>query len=298
MPASYEHEDWRGHTDGTPWMQRMLVRLLRVIPVEVIYGIVALVIPFYLVFDGRARRAAWRFYRKRIGASRWRSFWSVYANEWMLGLVVIDRFASYAGKKFRLKTSDKENFDRLSARKEGFVQLFSHIGNSEMAGYFFPSTKTIHVLVYAGETAMMMQGREQLFSQKNVVMVPVSEDMSHVYALSRALSEGQIASMPADRTFGSHRTISIPFLGAPAHFPVGPFRLAVAQGVPVTALFVMKCSSRAYRSYHIPLVDVKDKGLSRDEAVEMLMRDYVARLEEMVRAYPLQWFNFYDFWQQ
>ena len=298
MASSYEHGNWRGHTDGTPWMQRTLVRLLRVIPVEVLYGIVALVIPFYLLFDGRARRAAWKFFRKRLGWSCWRSFWSVYANEWMLGLVVIDRFACYAGKKFRLQTLDKENFDRFSAREEGFVQLFSHIGNSEMAGYFFPSTKTIHVLVFAGETERMMQGRQDLFSQKNVVMVPVQTDMSHIFTLSQALSEGQIASMPADRAFGSPRTVSLPFLGAPAQFPVGPFRLAVAHGVQVNALFVMKTSSRTYRAYHQPLVDVRGKGLSRDAAVEALMKDYVARLEEMVRQYPLQWFNFYDFWQQ
>ncbi|MBQ7269037.1 MAG: acyltransferase [Bacteroidales bacterium] len=294
--ASYRHDNWRGRTDGTPWMQRTLVKMLRFIPVEFIYGIVALVIPFYLMFDARARRASWQLFRRRLGRSFLRSLGSVYLNEFMLGLVVVDRFASYAGKKFRLETSDKENFDRLSAQEEGFVQLFAHLGNSEMAGYVFPSVKRIHVLVYAGETARMMQGREELFTQKNVEMVPVNADMSHIFTLDAALSQGQIASMPADRSFGSPRTASYDFLGAAAKFPVGPFHLAVSRDVPAAALFVMKTSVRSYRAYHIPLVDVRGKGLSRQEAVDALMRDYVARLEEMVRQYPQQWFNFYDFW--
>lgn len=297
MPA-YEHKNWQGHTDGTPWMQRTLVRLLQFIPREFFYGVVALVIPFYVAFSGRARRASWKFFRERLGWSFGRSLWSVYVNELMLGLVVIDRFASYAGKKFRLVTFDKENFDRLSAQPEGFVQLFSHFGNPEMSGYFFPSVKKIYVLVFSGETAQMMQGREDLFSQRNVQMVPVSADMSHIFTLNQALSEGQIASMPADRAFGSPRTLSLPFLGVLANFPVGPFRLAVAQGVRVNALFVLKTSARAYRAWHLPLVDVRGRGLPRDEAVRALMQDYVTRLEEWVRKYPHQWFNFYDFWQQ
>lgn len=268
-------------------MQRTLVRLLLIIPVEIFYGIVALVIPFYVLFDGRARRASWRFFRRRIGYSRLRSAWSVYLSEYMLGLVVIDRFASYAGVRFRMDTMnrDREHFDEIAAREEGFIQLICHWGNPEMAGYMFHTAKRMNVLVYAGETQRMMQGREQLFGHSNIGMVPVAQDLSHLFTLSDALSRGEVVTMPADRSFGSPKTVKIDFLGAPAAFPIGPFRLASAREVRAYALFVRKNGRRSYMAEFVPL------------ALEDTMRDYVAQLEKRVRAYPHHWFNFYDFWE-
>lgn len=287
MAASYDHGNWQGRTDGTPWMQRTLVRLLQVVPVEVFYAVVALVIPFYLLFSGRARRASWRFFRRRIGYSRLRSALSVYLNEYLLGLVVIDRFACYAGKRFRMDTvnRDREHFDAVAAGDEGFLQLICHWGNPEMAGYMFHTDKRMNVLVFAGETERMMQGRAQAFGASNIQMVPVSPDMAHLFTLNDALSRGEIVTMPADRSFGSSKTVRMDFLGAPAAFPAGPFRLAAAREVRAFALFVRKNGRRSYSAEFVPL------------ASENLMADYVAQLERRVKAYPLHWFNFYDFWQ-
>lgn len=287
MAASYDHGNWQGRTDGTPWMQRTLVRLLQVVPVEVFYAVVALVIPFYLLFSGRARRASWRFFRRRIGYSRLRSALSVYLNECLLGLVVIDRFACYAGKRFRMDTvnRDREHFDAVAAGDEGFLQLICHWGNPEMAGYMFHTDKRMNVLVFAGETERMMQGRAQAFGASNIQMVPVSPDMAHLFTLNDALSRGEIVTMPADRSFGSSKTVRMDFLGAPAAFPAGPFRLAAAREVRAFALFVRKNGRRSYSAEFVPLVS------------ENLMADYVAQLERRVKAYPLHWFNFYDFWQ-
>ena len=65
MP-DYGHTGWQGSTDGTPWMQRTLIRLFRVLPLGVLYGCMALVIPFYMLF-AKGFRASYRFFRKRMG---------------------------------------------------------------------------------------------------------------------------------------------------------------------------------------------------------------------------------------
>ncbi|MFC2454396.1 MAG: lipid A biosynthesis acyltransferase, partial [Segatella salivae] len=39
-----------------------------------------------------------------------------------------------------------------------------------------------------------------------------------------------------------------------------------------------------------------DKDAPRKEQMQQLSDSYVAELERIVRRYPSQWFNFYDFW--
>lgn len=295
--AEYKHTDWHGTTDGTPWMQRTLIKLFRFIPIVFFYGVTALVIPFYMLFDRRGYRASYRFFR-RLGRGPVRSFLSVYANEFRLGQVVMDRFALYAGRRFRLDVDGKDLFDRLKASPAGFVQVSSHVGNPELAGYQLPvEGKRMHVLVFPGETQTVMQQRAAVFERMNITMVPVAEDLSHLFALNAALLDGDIVSMPGDRLFGSTKSFTCDFLGAPARFPAGPFLLAAQREVPMLALFVMKEGLRRYRVLVRSVGTQSEVQMPARLRAESMARDFAGLLESVTRRYPTQWFNFYDFWQ-
>ena len=148
---TYDHSNWHGTTGGTPWMQRTLLWLFRFIPIGFFYAVTALVIPFYMLFDRRGYRASYAFYRKRLGRGPLHSFLSVYANEFKLGQVVMDRFALYAGRKFDMQVDGMPEFERLSAAEPGFVQVSSHVGNYEMAGYTLQTPqKRMYALVLPG----------------------------------------------------------------------------------------------------------------------------------------------------
>ena len=292
--ADYGHTGWQGATDGTPWMQRSLIRMFRVLPLGVLYGCMALVIPFYMLFR-KGFKASYNFFRKRMGYGVVKSFLHVYRNEFEFGKVVLDRFAAFAGKKFDMDVPRMDLFQSLCAGKEGFVQLSSHVGNYEMVGYSLISPKRINALVFSGETATVMQNRALLFGETNVQMVPVSEDLSHIFALNNALADGEIASLPGDRILGSQKTLECRFFGAPAPFPAGPFTLAVQRDVPILCVFVMKEGRRAYKVLLERLPE--PEGASRRERIQALADTYAATLEAVVRQYPDQWYNFYDFWK-
>jgi predicted LPLAT superfamily acyltransferase len=109
--------------------------------------------------------------------------------------------------------------------------------------------------------------------------------------------------MPGDRIFGSQKSVTCNFLGAPAQFPLGPFALAVQRDVPVLTVFVMKESTWQYRIF-IHRLEPADldtttlaPGAVRKAKMEALARNYAAQLETVVRRYPTQWYNYYDFWQ-
>ena len=275
-------------------MQRTLIRLFRVLPLGVLYGCMALVVPFYMVFSA-GFRASYRFFRKRMGYNALKSFVHVYRNEFEFGKVVLDRFAAFAGKKFDVEVPRMDLFEGLCGREEGFIQLSSHVGNYEMVGYSLVSPKRINALVFAGETATVMQNRAVLFGETNVTMVPVSEDLSHIFALNNALADGEIASLPGDRVFGSQKTLQCRFFGDQARFPAGPFTLAVQRDVRILTVFAMKEGRRKYKV----LLDIlpEPEGETKQDRIQALADAYAARLEAVVRACPDQWYNFYDFWK-
>ena len=275
-------------------MQRTLIRLFRVLPLGVLYGCMALVVPFYMLF-AKGFRASYNFFRKRMGYGPLKSFFHVYANEYAFGQVVLDRFAAFAGKKFDMEVPRMDLFEGLCRGKEGFIQLSSHVGNYEMVGYSLVSPKRINALVYGGETATVMQNRALLFGETNVRMVPVSEDLSHIFALNNALADGEIASIPGDRVFGSRKTVECRFFGEMAKFPAGPFVLAVQRAVPVLTVFVMKEGRRKFKVL-LDVLPVPEGGTKQDQS-QSLAEAYAARLEAVVRRYPDQWYNFYDFWK-
>ena len=275
-------------------MQRTLIRLFRYFPLGVLYGCMALVIPFYMLF-GTGFRPAYSFFRKRMGYNVAKSFAHVYLNEFEFGKVVMDRFAAFSGKKFRMNVPRMDLFDGLCRGEKGFIQLSSHVGNYEMIGYTLVSPKHINALVYSGETATVMENRAALFGQTNVRMVPVSQDLSHIFALNGALADGEIVSMPGDRVFGSKKTVECTFFGEKAKFPAGPFTLAVQREAPVLAVFAMKEGRREYKVY-LDILPVSDAE-SKQGRIQALADAYAARLESIVRAYPDQWYNFFDFWK-
>ena len=127
-------------------------------------------------------------------------------------------------------------------------------------------------------------------------MIPVKEDMSHLFLVNEALDNNEIMSMPADRIIGSAKFVTSVFMDAEARFPAGPLSVATMKGQDVLAVNVMKMSAKHYKVYVARLS--YDKQAPRRQQMQQLADSYVKELERRVRQYPLQWFNFYDFWSR
>jgi len=291
-------EDWHGRTEGAPFLYRCLQWLLRWIPLPLAYIIMAVFgIPVVMLVGHKGYLSAYRFFRRRMGYGRVKSFAYVYLNHLRMGEVVVDRFASYAGRRFRFSLQGYDEFCRLCSGESGVMVLSAHVGNYELAGYaFVAQSKPFNALVYGGEQAEVMTNRARMFSGTNIRMIAVSDDMSHVFAINEALSNGEVMSMPGDRLFGSGKSLRCSFFGSEASFPEGPFRLAAMKGVPVMTVMVMKKSVHDY-DVMIKRIDDESPVSSRQEREKALCKAYATELERVVRMYPEQWFNYYDFWK-
>lgn len=276
-------------------MHKWLIRMLRLIDTRALYAFVAVfVVPVCLIVNP-AQKIIYRYFRERWGMSPLKAALKTYRNFYLFGQVVVDRFAMYAGKKFQIDIEGYDNFLNLEARPEGFMQFSAHVGNYEMAGYsLVVEHKKFHALVFAGEKESVMENRNKMFAHTNIEMIPIRPDMSHLFEINNALANGDAVSMPADRLFGSKKSVRLPFLGKEAAFPAGPFSIATMRGVDVIAVNVMKASTLGYKIYVTPLT--YNRSLTRREQIQQLAEAYVKELERVVTLHPEQWYNYYEFW--
>jgi len=113
------------------------------------------------------------------------------------------------------------------------------------------------------------------------------------------LDQGYLVGMLADRALGDDVTVDCDFLGAPASFPLGPFRMAAMLRRPVFFMTGLYLGGNRYQIHFEPLADFSTTPRAgRNAAIAAAQQAYAARLSHFCRIGPYNWFNFFDFWQK
>ncbi len=197
---------------------------------------------------------------------------------------------------------DPDDLHGLAASGQGGMILVSHLGNADMAraalsGRF---SAAMTVLMHTRNAANYNRMLDKLHGDPNSRTLEVTQlDPATAIDLQQRLARGEWLAMAADRTPVSRegRQVRVPFLGAPAAFPVGPWVIAALLRCPV---FVMFCLRRPEGGYHIRFERFAEVVTLPRSGRETAIADYAARYAcilqaEATRA-PMQWYNFYDFW--
>lgn len=287
-------QSWTGQTGGTHWMQRALVGIIRHTNIHIIYGVMHLWLVWYVLVRPTPRRGVYRFHRRR-GRTRIQAAIDVYRSFYYFGQAIIDRFAVYAGCPYNVMVENRElYYDRVQS-KDGFIMLFSHVGNTEMAGYFLSTPdKQMHILAYGGESPVVTTNRAKMLARNNIDMILVyPNDWSHIYYISEALQKGDVLALAADRRMND-TTLSCTIMGATAQLPAGVFQICITMKQPVLLVFVIKERTCSYRVFCEQLE--VNTNLPKQEQAQDLANRFAQHLEYMALKYPYQWFNMYDFW--
>ncbi|MBQ7734751.1 MAG: lipid A biosynthesis (KDO)2-(lauroyl)-lipid IVA acyltransferase [Bacteroidales bacterium] len=298
--AQQTEVQWTGKTGGGNFGQRFLFGFLKSVKVTVLYPVLPLVVPVYCVVNHKAFGCIFRYFKEIHHFSRWKSFWKTIGNHLIFGQVVLDRFAVVAGNKtqFHLEIEDPKVLLQLLDQPGGAILAGSHIGNFELTGHCLSQNKKrINSVIYGGEGVLMQQKRTNAFSHSNVRLVPVAEDLSHLFIIKEALENGEIVTILCDRIWGSKKTLTIDILGKKAKLPLGTFLLAAQMGVPVVSVINIKVRGRKYHSYVQPLAS-PDRTLPLRQQSEQIAASYAQSLENVLRLHPEQWFNYFDFWER
>jgi len=289
---------WQGKSKGTALGYRIFVWVLKTFGVLPAYFLLRFVVLYYFFFSFKASRQIYRLYRHKLGYGRFSSIIKVYKNYFLLGQSIIDKVVVMSGiqNKFSFEFDGEENLRKIAALEKGGILLSAHIGNWDVAGHLFRRLETnINIVLYDGEHEQIKTYLESVTGKRNVNIIVIKNDLSHIYAISEALSKKELVCMHADRFLQGNKTLTADFLGTPAKFPMGPFLLANTFKVPVSFVFAVKESNL---HYHFFASEIKDYSVfDRKDILQKMLNDYAVEMEKKVKQYPEQWFNYYNFWE-
>lgn len=288
---------WDGKSKGTVLGYKIFVFLIKKLGVRTAYGLLIFVALYFFLFSPTNFKAIYSYFRERHGYTAWRSFWKVYQSYFVFGQTLIDKIAISAGlrEQFSYEFDGIDTLKTALAQQKGGILISAHVGNFEIAERFFADIDLNFQinLVTADQEHSAIKGYLESIGQKtSLKWITLKEDMSHIFEINAALSANELICFTGDRYVEGMKTLSSDFLGAAADFPAGPFLLASRLGVPVIFVYVMKEGKQHYHLYAR-----QAQGLKHRDA-QSVLQAYTASVTHIVKKYPLQWFNFFDFWKR
>ncbi|QMT41058.1 glycosyl transferase family 2 [Neisseria shayeganii] len=302
-------EHWAAQNErGHRVFLRLTEWMVRHLPVPVMRVCTACVC-LYFYLTAPAQRRHIRQYQTRLQRHfphvRLPESLPVYRQFAAFGEALTDRFAVWQ-RRIRyadLVVDDPDNLyaDMDNPALRGQILICSHLGNAEIcraladSGHH-PNFK-LNVLVHSRHAQAFNQALKNAgASELNLIQV-AELDAAAMLALAERLDQGEWLAVAADRVpLRGEKTVTVDFLGHPARLPQGAWLLAGLLKARTNTLFVLKQNGR----YHLKLRRFADvpawtRGRREAETAAVAQR-YADRLAEHAAQAPLQWFNFYDFW--
>jgi predicted LPLAT superfamily acyltransferase len=290
---------WKGKTRGGVLGYKIFVWTLKYLGLSFAYFLLLFVVTYFVFSSPKACRNTYHYFHRRQGYGVFRSLAGIYRNYYYFGQILLDKIAMLSGMQNRF-TFDFEGEEYLRQMDKGGLLISGHIGNWEIAGQLLNRLeKNINIILFDAEHQQIKGYLSDVFTERRINFIVIKEDYSHLQEIREALERHEIIAMHGDRFIEGNKVFMIKFLGHPALFPAGPVNLAARFGVPVSYVFAVKETRKHYHFYATPLrtvefsTNLKKRGIILKEAVEA----YVEAFEQTVRKYPLQWFNYYDFWE-
>ncbi|MEO5591696.1 MAG: lysophospholipid acyltransferase family protein, partial [Chitinophagaceae bacterium] len=234
---------WQGKSRGTPFGYRIFVSILKNWGVWPAYLLLRLVVLYYFLFSVRSSKLIFHYFHKKLHYSRIKSAALLYKNYYRLGQTIIDKVVIMSGidNKFTYNFDGEENLRKITALNKGGLLLSAHLGNWEIAGHLLKRLETkINVVMYDGEHQQIKKYMEGVTGKRNMQVIVIKEDLSHIYAISEALKNNELVCIHADRFVEGNKTMQCNFFDEPAKFPAGPFVLAATFKVPLSFVFAFK----------------------------------------------------------
>jgi predicted LPLAT superfamily acyltransferase len=287
---------------------RFIGTLDRILPRWVGHLVLYPVTAYFFLVQGDARRASRRFLRAAgqpaTLAMSFRHFFS-------FSISILDKVAAWYDPKripVELGETERRMFLDSVAQKRGLLLLSGHLGNLELAraiATLIPGI-TINALVYTQNSRKLNALLEETNEAYHLKLIYVQEiDPGTAMSLREKIDAGEVVVIVGDRVpvgDSLHRaeraTVPASFLGKPAPFAVGPYVLAHVLECPVLLFFCLH-QGAGYKIHMEPFAErihLPRKG--REYAAAGWAARYAERLADYAARFPLQWYNFYDFWDE
>lgn len=262
----------------------------------VLYGIAA----YFVLFSPKARRFSRDYLHRALG--RWAEWSDGFRHVFSFASTIHDRIYLLNDRfdLFDIEVIGAEAVNEAARTQPGALLIGAHLGSFEVLRAVGRGREGLPVamLMYEENARKINATLEAINPAASQDIIPLGRMDSMLQARDK-LDAGYAVGMLADRSLSDDATIDCDFLGKPAPFPLGPFRMAAMLRRPVFFMTGLYLGGNRYRLHFEPLADFSQTPReARDDAVRAAVQHYAERLAHYCRVAPYNWFNFFDFWQK
>ncbi|MBL8429255.1 MAG: acyl-CoA synthetase [Dechloromonas sp.] len=262
----------------------------------VLYGIAA----YFVLFSPRARRSSRDYLH--LALNRWAEWSDGFRHVFSFASTIHDRIYLLNDRfdLFDIEIIGNEAVQKVAVEHPGALLIGAHLGSFEVLRAVGRGQQGLKVamMMYEENARKINATLEAINPAASQDIIPLGRMDSMLQARDR-LDEGYLVGMLADRGLGDDATVDCDFLGKPAPFPLGPFRMAAMLRRPVFFMTGLYLGGNRYQLHFEPLADFsRTTREERDAAIHAAMQHYADRLTHYCHLAPYNWFNFFDFWQK
>ncbi|MGU9937229.1 lipid A biosynthesis acyltransferase [Empedobacter brevis] len=288
-------KQWDGRSKGTVLGYKIFVYVMKKLGIKAAYSVLIFVAFYYFITAFRSNKFIYEYFRNRLNFSVFKSVLGVYKSYYTFGQTLIDKTAINAGlrNKYTYEFDGINLLKNLLNQKQGGILISAHVGNFEVAEHFLADIDfdcQINLVTTDLERNVIKEYLESISMKPSVKFILIQEDLSHIFEINNALSRNELICFTGDRYFEGNKMMSENLLGKEANFPAGPFSIASRLKVPVAFVYVMKEKNLHYHLY------ARQASFKHRDA-NALLKEFCVNLETIVKKYPYQWFNYFDFWK-
>jgi predicted LPLAT superfamily acyltransferase len=296
---------------GSMWGMRLTSWCFRTFGRRISSPLVHAVVGYFFLTDRRGRRASLaylnRIYRRDGGATRAKppTLWDSFLHYREFALAIVDRLAIWFGRtdEFDFELRGTEVVDRLAEDGRGALLIGAHLGSFDALRLIARRKRfVVNVLMFTAHADRINTIFRELSPDVDARVIQVAPgSIGPVFEVRRCLERGELVAVLADRMEpgDQDRSSRVPLLGSPVDLPQAPFLLAQLLGYPALLILAMREGPGRYTVFAEQLAEgvaLPRARAEREKAVGELLTAYAQRLEHYIERYPLQWFNFYDYW--
>ncbi len=290
---------WKGKTRGGALGHRAFIFLITHVGLSAAYTLLIFVAPYFVLFAPSARKPMYFYFRRILGFSPLKSFRYLFLNNYRFGQVLIDKVALLSGleSKYTFDFEGEEHLHAMAADRGGFI-VGAHMGNWEIAGNLLKRIDTtVHIVMLEAEHEKIKQMLDEVMTGKTMKIIPIREDMSHIFAMREAMERNELIAIHGDRFLPGSKSITMKLMGHDAELPAGPLSLAIRYNKPVTFVSAIRKPGPHYHFYATTPKTYPSDRKQFQQTLTLAMGDYLRQLEKTIIKYPEQWFNYYYFWK-
>jgi len=199
---------------------------------------------------------------------------------------------------FDITVHGSEILDKVVAQKQGCILLGAHVGSFEALRCLAITHENLplKIMIYQDHNEMITKILDELNPKVSASVINLADDNA-LLQMKESIDEGYLIGMLGDRVMQKEKQAIFTLLGDNVAMPAGPLSLASILQVPVIQFYGIYLGGNRYKFIIEELMEVNSAPRKeRDEIVEKHMKIYTHSLEQKIKQYPYNWFNFFDYW--